>query len=185
MMDEITPVHPLPEASPPPRKRCSEVDFSPSSGSPVRILVTPTEEVESFFSHVPLAFDNVEQVWKPCLTDDQSTTSSPKVPFIPISIRALARKWSSQSKGDANTDEESEKPSGSDDVCVEAERHATPSGSILRRASFLKSANCVIPLPRKRLERPSLSHINLPCYRRKPSGKALDINYHPFFNVVR
>lgn len=47
----------------------------------------------------------------------------------------------------------------------------------------LSAANCVIRIPRKQ-RRPSFSNINIPCYRRRPSGQALDVNFDYTFTVV-
>lgn len=49
--------------------------------------------------------------------------------------------------------------------------------------SNLSAANCIIKIPKKQ-RKPSFSKINIPCYRRRPSGLALDDNFDYTFTVV-
>ncbi|CAL4074560.1 unnamed protein product, partial [Meganyctiphanes norvegica] len=52
-----------------------------------------------------------------------------------------------------------------------------------REETILNTATCTIKVPMSQ-RKPSLSNINLPCYRRRPSGQALDINFDYTFTVV-
>ena len=50
-------------------------------------------------------------------------------------------------------------------------------------ANNFSAANCIIKIPKKS-RKPSFSQINIPCYRRRPSGQALDDNFDYTFTVV-
>ncbi|XP_050688175.1 chloride channel protein 2-like isoform X1 [Eriocheir sinensis] len=47
----------------------------------------------------------------------------------------------------------------------------------------LSAANCIIKIPKKQ-RKPSLSKIDIPCYHRRPSGQALDVNFDYTFTVM-
>lgn len=47
----------------------------------------------------------------------------------------------------------------------------------------LSAANCIIKIPKKQ-RKPSFSKIDIPCYHRRPSGQALDVNFDYTFTVV-
>lgn len=57
-------------------------------------------------------------------------------------------------------------------------------GPVAERSSNLSAANCVIKIPKKQ-RKPSFSNIDIPCYHRRPSGQALDVNFDYTFTVVR
>ncbi|XP_066974024.1 chloride channel protein 2-like isoform X4 [Macrobrachium rosenbergii] len=56
-----------------------------------------------------------------------------------------------------------------------------PPGS--DKPSNLSAANCVIKIPQKS-RKPSFSKIDIPCYHRRPSGHALDVNFDYTFTVM-
>ncbi|XP_045591841.2 chloride channel protein 2 isoform X3 [Procambarus clarkii] len=59
----------------------------------------------------------------------------------------------------------------------------TQVSGVRPQADSLSAANCVIKLPRKH-RKPSFSHINIPCYHRRPSGQALDVNFDYTFTLM-
>ncbi|XP_069991904.1 chloride channel protein 2-like isoform X5 [Penaeus vannamei] len=56
-------------------------------------------------------------------------------------------------------------------------------GPVAERSSNLSAANCVIKIPKKQ-RKPSFSNIDIPCYHRRPSGQALDVNFDYTFTVM-
>ena len=63
---------------------------------------------------------------------------------------------------------------------------ATPLPDVKRESpvrAVVNAANCKIVVPQKQ-RKPSFSNLNIPCYRRRPSGQALDANFDYTFSVV-
>ncbi|XP_068218996.1 chloride channel protein 2-like isoform X3 [Palaemon carinicauda] len=58
---------------------------------------------------------------------------------------------------------------------------APPPG--VEKPNNLSAANCVIKIPQKS-RKPSFSNIDIPCYHRRPSGQALDVNFDYTFTVM-
>ncbi|XP_071542277.1 chloride channel protein 2-like isoform X11 [Panulirus ornatus] len=54
---------------------------------------------------------------------------------------------------------------------------------VVETVGNLSAANCVIKIPKKQ-RKPSFSKIDIPCYHRRPSGQALDVNYDYTFTVM-
>ncbi|XP_076032914.1 chloride channel protein 2 isoform X6 [Oratosquilla oratoria] len=64
---------------------------------------------------------------------------------------------------------------------------AQPNGALQGVAgaerSIVSANNCVIKIPQKQ-RKPSFSNIDIPCYHRRPSGQALDVNFDYTFTVM-
>ncbi|XP_064090561.1 chloride channel protein 2-like isoform X11 [Macrobrachium nipponense] len=114
--------------------------------------------------------------------DSKRTISPP--PCTPVVMPAL-----SEDEAVVVTELPVEEASSEDDLDQDPTQ---PNGGLLTvvpppagsdKPSNLSAANCVIKIPQKS-RKPSFSKIDIPCYHRRPSGHALDVNFDYTFTVM-
>ncbi|KAK8738710.1 hypothetical protein OTU49_017422 [Cherax quadricarinatus] len=208
-MSSTDPLAAKPDTAPPKLGAQSRLLTSPTS--PVSIHVFDSDDVSRCGElNTPLRFDSSEFTWRRSEAEEEEeevvSRSIPTIDYLQVpphnraKFRKRARFPFSRSSDSLASPTLSEKPTAAkvaasvapetseddtdgDHDLVKRRAQQVSRESLVETVDSLNAANCVIKIPKKQ-RKPSFSQLDIPCYHRRPSGQALDINFDYTFTVM-